>query len=166
MTRVPRGSGPRLRFTGRPLADVGVAALCAMADRRDPMELTLNDLDHVTDELRRDYFSGLMQSYLTCVFMNSEYVQHGSGKAKEKKRAEYAARVLRGYRWAVEGRAEDEARGLRCAYSGEAATHLVHRSQIPMLTGAEVLNFFPAGRWRGWRSKRSASGLARSLAGS
>ncbi|MGH6690211.1 MAG: hypothetical protein ACREF4_05980, partial [Gammaproteobacteria bacterium] len=104
------------------------------------------DLDRVTEELRRDYFAGLMQSYLTCVFMNSEYVQHGSGKAKEKKRAEYADRVLRAYCWAAEGRAEDEARGLRCAYSGDAATHLVHRSQIPMLTGAEVLNFFPAGR--------------------
>lgn len=135
-----------LRFTGHPLADVGVATLCALAGKDDPAALTLEDLDRVARDLRRDYFSGLMQSYLTCVFMNSEYVQHGSGKAKDTKRAQYADRILYGFRWTAEGRAEEGTQGLRCVYSGAPATHLVHRSQIPMLTGAEVLNFFPAGR--------------------
>lgn len=154
MKKASRATKPLLRFTGHPLADVGVATLCALAGEEDPRELAEEDLERVTRELRRDYFSGLMQSYLTCVFMNSEYVQHGSGEAKDKKRAEYAERVLRGYRWTLEGRAEEDVKefarrnppGLRCAYSGEPATHLVHRSQVPMLTGAEVLNFFPGGR--------------------
>lgn len=119
--------------------------MCAMAGKENPQELTGSDLDRVTDELQGDYFSGLMQSYLACVFMNSEYVQHGSGEAKEKKRAAYADRVLRAYRRSAQ-EAEEGAAGLRCAYSGQAATHLVHRSQVPMLTGAEVLNFFPAAR--------------------
>lgn len=134
-----------LRFTGHPLADVGVATLCAMAGRANPDAVTLEDLDRVTGELQGHYFSGSMQSYLTCVFMNSEYVQHGAGEAKAKKRSEYANRVLRAYRRSAAD-AEEEARGLRCAYSGAPATHVVHRSQVPMLTGAEVLNFFPAAR--------------------
>lgn len=131
-----------LRFTGHPLADVGIATLCAMAGREGPAALTLSDLDQMAEELRAYYFSGLMTSYLSCVFMNAEYVQPGSGKGKEKKRADYADRVLRAHRWP----AEERAQGLQCAYSREPATHLVHRSQVPLLTGEDVLNFFPAGQ--------------------
>jgi len=35
--------------------------------------------------------------------------------------------------------------GVRCVFSGEPATHLMERSQMPMLTGAGIMNFFPAG---------------------
>lgn len=131
-----------VKFTGHPLADVGVATLCALRGKNTPDALTLNDLDKVADELRNYYFSGLMTSYLSCVFMNAEYVQPGKGKGKQKKRAAYEERVLRAHRWGG-----DKGTGtLRCAYSRDPATHLVHRSQIPMLTGEDVLNFFPAGQ--------------------
>jgi len=118
-----------------------------MSGKNGPDELTLEDFDIVADELTANYFSGIMGSYLSCVFMNSEYVQPepkgAEGKKKKAKtRHEYEDRVLRAHRWT----GDETASGLRCAFSGEPATHLVHRSQIPMLTGAEVLNFFPAGR--------------------
>lgn len=136
-----------VRFTGHPLPDAGIATLCAMAGKRSPDELTIEDFDIVADELTANYFSGIMGSYLSCVFMNSEYVQpepKGSeGKQKKAKtRKEYEERVLRAHRW----RGDEAASGLRCAFSGGSATHVVHRSQIPMLTGEDVLNFFPAGR--------------------
>jgi CRISPR-associated protein Cst1 len=133
---------PLLHFTGHPLADVGVATLCAMTGKEEPEALTLEDLDEVSRELGGYYFSGVMTSYLSCVFMNAEYVQPGTGKDKQRKRADYATRVLSAHR----APADEGARQLRCAYSGEPATHLVHRSQVPMLTGEDVLNFFPAGR--------------------
>jgi CRISPR-associated protein Cst1 len=138
-----------VRFTGHPLPDAGVATLCAMSGKDGPDELTLEDFDVVADELTANYFSGIMGSYLSCVFMNSEYVQPEpkgaeGRKKKAQTRKEYEERVLRAHRW----RGEDAALGLRCAFSGEPATHLVHRSQIPMLTGEDVLNFFPAGRGR------------------
>jgi len=136
-----------VRFTGHPLPDAGVATLCAMSGKDGPDELTLEDFDVAADELTANYFSGIMGSYLSCVFMNSEYVQPEpkgaeGRKKKAQTRKEYEERVLRAHRW----RGDDAALGLRCAFSGEPATHLVHRSQIPMLTGEDVLNFFPAGR--------------------
>ena len=136
-----------VRFTGHPLPDVGIATLCAMAGKRGPDQLTVGDFDIVADELSANYFSGIMGSYLSCVFMNSEYVQpepkDAEGKRKKiQTRKEYETRVLRAHRWTVDAGAA----GLRCAFSQEPATHLVHRSQIPMLTGEGVLNFFPAGR--------------------
>jgi CRISPR-associated protein Cst1 len=128
---------PLLRFTGHPIPDVGIAAVCGLVGKSSSDELSLEDLDMVAKELAEYYFSGLMTSYLSCVFMNSEYVQ-----PKQSKRQEYAARILYAHRWP----GDDAARGLRCVYSGEPATHLVHRSQIPMLTGQDVINFYPAGR--------------------
>ena len=42
-----------LDWTGFPLADVGIAALCAMTSKRAPFELTLEDLDRAASEMRR-----------------------------------------------------------------------------------------------------------------
>lgn len=130
-----------LNWTGHALVDVGIATLCAMSGKDDPTSLTLADLDAAADEMERYYFSGALTSYLTCVFMNSEYVQPGSGPKKEVSRRRYAERVLRAHSW--EG--DDEARGRQCAFSGQPATHLIHRGQMPLLTGEGVLNFFASG---------------------
>jgi CRISPR-associated protein Cst1 len=130
-----------LNWTGHALVDVGIATLCAMSGREDPASLTPADLDAAADEMERYYFSGVLASYLTCVFMNSEYVQPGSGSKKKESRKRYADRVLRAHRWQV----DDDAAGRECAFSGEAATHVIHRGQMPLLTGEGVLNFFAAG---------------------
>jgi len=74
---------PLLDWSGRALVDVGIAALCAMSNRQDPKQLTLDDFDSAAREMERYYFSGRMNGYLTCVFMNSEYVRPGSGPAKD-----------------------------------------------------------------------------------
>src|SRR2546422_3188678 len=50
--------------------------------------------------------------------------------------------VLKAYRQAQ----PRELKGLRCVFSGEPAVAIVHRGQIPMLTGEETLNFYAAGR--------------------
>jgi CRISPR-associated protein Cst1 len=130
-----------LNWTGHALVDVGIATLCAMSGRRDPALLTLDDLDAAADEMERYYFSGVMTSYLTCVFMNSEYVQPGSGVKKEESRKRYAQRVLRAHR----AQADQEANGQMCVFSGLPATHIIHRGQMPLLTGEGVLNFFSGG---------------------
>jgi CRISPR-associated protein Cst1 len=128
-----------LNWTGHALVDVGIATLCVMSGKDDPAVLTLEDLDSAATEMERYYFSGALTSYLTCVFMNSEYVQPGSGEKKSASRKRYAERVLRAHRAST----DDEATGQICAFSGEAATHLIHRGQMPLLTGQGVLNFFP-----------------------
>jgi CRISPR-associated protein Cst1 len=130
-----------LNWTGHALVDVGIATLCVMSDKDDPTLLTPGDLDSAATEMERCYFSGALTSYLTCVFMNSEYVQPGSGAKKDESRKRYADRVLRAHR----ASADDEAKGQVCVFSGEEATHVIHRGQMPLLTGEGVLNFFAAG---------------------
>jgi CRISPR-associated protein Cst1 len=113
-----------------------------MANRAGPELLTLEDLDAAAEEMEKYYFSGLLTSYLTCVFMNSEYVQPGSGESKESTRKAYSRRVLFAHR----SPSDIGTAGLTCSFSSTPATHLVHRGQIPLLTGEDVLNFYPAGR--------------------
>jgi CRISPR-associated protein Cst1 len=132
---------PILDWVGNPLVDVGLATLCAMTNRPSPGDLTREDLDKAAAEMEEYYFSGLLMSYLSCVFMNSEYVQPGSGQKKEQSREAYAKRVLFGHRSSP----DPGASGLICAFSDQPATHLIHRGQMPLLTGEDVLNFYPSG---------------------
>ena len=130
-----------MNWTGHVLVDVGIAAVCAMTGKDGPTQLTLEDLDVAADEMERYYFSGALTSYLTCVFMNSEYVQPGSGAKKAETRKRYAERILRAHR----AKPEESAKTEVCAFSGLPATHRIHRGQMPLLTGEDVLNFFPGG---------------------
>lgn len=130
-----------LDWTGSPLVDVGIATLCAMSGKAGPADLNLGDLDAAAAEMDDYYFSGLLMSYLTCVFMNSEYVQPGTGDNKEQSRRAYSRRVLYAHR----SESDPGTAGLICAFSGRPATHLIHRGQMPLLTGADVLNFYPSG---------------------
>ena len=128
-----------LDWTGHALVDVGIATLCAMAGKSDPHSLTLDDLDSAASEMQKHYFGGSLGSYLTCVFMNSEYVQPETGANKAATRQQYAERVLFGHRRPADAESKDRF----CAFSGLPATTRIHRGQMPMLTGEDVLNFFP-----------------------
>lgn len=129
---------PLLKWTGHPLADVGVATLCAMVGKNDPEELTLEDLDAAGDEIKKAYTDSVFVAYLSCVFPNSAYVNPTmKGESREKS----MIRLLSPHR----APADDGLEGVTCVFSNEPATHLLERSQMPMLTGAGVLNFFPAG---------------------
>lgn len=130
-------NSPLLDWTGHPLVDVGIATLCAMANKNDPKDLTLDDLDRAADEMAEYYFSGLMTSYNACVFTMNAY-DNATSSLKTKK--EYENRVLRAHRSAGDAKAK----GLTCPFSGKPATHLIERRQMPMLTGENVLNFFPS----------------------
>jgi len=129
---------PLLRWTGHPLADVGVATLCAMAGKRAPEELTLEDLDDIGTELKSAYTDSVFVAYLSCVFPNSAYVNPTMKGASREKAMQ---RLLFPHR----SSGDEGLEGVTCIFSGESATHLLERSQMPMLTGAGVMNFFPAG---------------------
>src|ERR1039458_3389440 len=103
-------------WTGHALVDVGIAAVCAMTGKEDPTRLTLEDLDAAADEMERYYFSGALTSYLTCVFMNSEYVQPGAGAKKTETRKRYADRVLRAHRSKPEEQADRKSTRLNSSH--------------------------------------------------
>uniref|UniRef100_A0A7C4QT91 Type I-B CRISPR-associated protein Cas8b1/Cst1 n=1 Tax=Schlesneria paludicola TaxID=360056 RepID=A0A7C4QT91_9PLAN len=131
---------PLLNWTGHPLADVGVATLCAMAGKDDPRDLTIEDLDAAGEELRAAYTDPVFTAYLSCVFtLNSPYT---NPTISELNRVSAINRLVSPHRV----QPDEGAAHLQCVFSGKAATHLLDRAQMPMLTGAGVLNFFPAGR--------------------
>lgn len=133
-------TAPLLKWTGHPLADVGVATLCAMARKNEPEALTAEDLDKAGRELSEAYTDPIFMSYLSCVFtMNAPYTNPTTGAESRKASLK---RLLSPHR----SQPDEAARGLRCVFSGDPATHMMERSQMPMLTGAGVMNFYPAGR--------------------
>jgi len=126
-----------LRWTGHPLVDVGIATLCAMAQVSSPDDLTLENLDQAAEEMACYYFNGSMGAYLTCVFPNAGYV---NATMTKEKRDEYKQRILYAHR----SKPDAKTSGKNCAFSGESATHLIDRAQLPLSTGAGILNFYPA----------------------
>ena len=67
---IDAGVNGTMKWTSHPLVDVGIATLCAMANRSRPEDSDADDLNAATEELAEVYFSGIMVSYLTCVFMS------------------------------------------------------------------------------------------------
>jgi len=128
-----------LKYTGHPLMDVGVATVAALSGKGRPEDLVEDDLDQVGEYLLTQYMSGVLTPYLSCVFtMNAAYTQPSWDKDRRRREAR---EVLFAHRQQPDAAVA----GLRCAFSGEPATRLVHRQHVPMLTGENVLNFFPAG---------------------
>lgn len=125
-----------LRFTGHALVDVGLAGLCAFRKRARPADLTMEDLDEAAAFLEEHYYGGALNAYLSCVFMNSSFVQPNEGE--DKKRA-----FIRQYLQAHRAEPHPAVAGLRCAFSGEAATSPLVRTHLPMFSGEGVMNFRP-----------------------
>lgn len=126
-------------WTGHALADVGIASLLAMRGKSRPEDLDSDDLEACAAQMEGIYFSGVIGNYLTCVFPNSEYVQPGSGAAKDEKRRQYAREVIYAFQ------ATKQLEGATCVFSGNPATHKINRVHMPLITGKDVLNFFPNG---------------------
>jgi len=137
-----------LKYTGHPLVDVGMATIAAFVGKRDLSSITEADLDRVADFMARQYVIDPLKSFLTVAFPNSGFTNPAFSKTPEK-REEYAERVLRGYKRDVPRLAE------RCVFTGEPAIGIAlseklppgraFRQHIPLLTGEEVINFFPGG---------------------
>ncbi len=127
-----------LYYTGHPIADVGVAAICALCRKHNPEDLTKDDLREVSGFIEREYFSGKLLSYLSCVFPNSAYVNPTVGDAKKR---DYKREIL----LAFDQEPDPNVAKFRCVYSGEPAAKLANRQHVPLITGEKVLNFFPAG---------------------
>lgn len=128
-----------LKFTGHPLVDVGVAGVCAFTAKNWPEDVTLDDLDLVSDFLIEKYYSRALGTYLSCVFMNASFVQPNESKAKSK---EFQDKILRAHR------AEPDARvkGMSCVFAGLPATAALVRTHLPLFSGEEIVNFRPAGQ--------------------
>lgn len=136
-----------LKYTGHPLVDVGAATIVAFV-RKPLASITETDLDKLADFIAKQYVVDPLKSFLNVAFPNSGFTQPAFEKTPQK-RAEYAKRVLRGYR------ADTSRLGERCVFTGEPAIATAFsdklpagrafRQHVPMLTGEGVINFHPWG---------------------
>ncbi|MDH7597834.1 MAG: type I-B CRISPR-associated protein Cas8b1/Cst1 [Methanothrix sp.] len=137
-----------LSYTGHPLVDVGIATIAAFVKKRDPASLTETDLDKVADFMARQYVVDPLKTFLTVAFPNSGFTQPAFNK-KPEKRDEYAKRVLYGYK------ADTPKLKESCVFTGKPAVGVAFsdklppgrafRQHIPLITGENVINFFPWG---------------------
>lgn len=127
-----------LHFTGHALVDVGLAGLCALAGRKEPEHLSAEDLDAAADLMERHYYGGALGPYLSCVFMNSSFVQPKEGADKK---AAFIAQYLRAHRVGP----HPSVAGRRCVFSGEPAISPLVRTHFPLFSGEGVMNFRPGG---------------------
>lgn len=131
-------SAAGLRWTGHALIDVGVAGVCVFTERKHPEDVTLEDLDRVSEFLVDAYYQDKLGTYLTCVFMNSSFVQPNE---KAPKRKEFIEHYLKAHR----ATPAPEVVGRKCAFSGLPATSPLVRTHLPMFSGEGVVNFRPDG---------------------
>jgi hypothetical protein len=100
--------------------------------------LTLEDLDAAAALMEQHYYGGTLGTYLSCVFMNSSFVQPNESAAKTQS---FVSQYLRAHRAAP----HSDVTGLRCVFSGEPATSPLVRTHLPMFSGEGVMNFRPDG---------------------
>ncbi len=125
-----------MKYTGHPFIDVGAATITAFVDKRDPSRLTSADLDQVVKYIERNYTRPpLIGFFQGAVFPNSGYCNPGI----KGKRADYYGWVLHAYRGASSAEAEP------CVACGNPSVQRIARDYFPLLTGRDVINFFPWG---------------------
>ncbi len=151
----------KLRYTGHPFVDVGVAAITAYAEKTAPEEVTSEDLERVADFIERSYVRPPLRGHLTMAFTsNAWFIQDAYNpekpglsaeerQARQKTRKEWADRHLR--QWQVEATSEAE----RCVFTGDPAVATTlsgklpeghaGRAQVPLLQGDDSINFFAYG---------------------
>ena len=127
-----------LRWTGHALVDVGMAGVCAYAQRQRPEDLTLEDLDRVSTFMVDTYYQAKLGTYLSCVFMNASFVQPNESAAKRK---QFIERYCRAHR----AEPDPQVAASRCAFSGLPATSPLVRTHLPLFSAENIVNFRPAG---------------------
>jgi CRISPR-associated protein Cst1 len=142
-----------LRFCGHPFVDIGVATITAFAQKENPEDLALEDLERMANYLEEIYLHPALVSFLSIIFtMNAGYTQPGFSKSPEKRKL-YATKVLKAFLPAFPRLEErDMFLGLPVAAisfdadeEGKLPPGRTYRQHIPLTTGEAVINFFPYG---------------------
>lgn len=136
-----------LSYTGHPMFDVGVATITAFARKKNPAALTPADLNAMADFIEREYQREPLKSFLCVAFTKNAWFNQPAFEKQPEKRKDYARRLLRSLGVGSSGE--------RCVFTGDPATGVAfsdelppgraYRQHIPLLTGENVINFYPWG---------------------
>lgn len=125
-----------LRWTGHPLVDAGVAALTVFADKRDPAQVTDEDIRKYAKFAEDYYLSGDLSKTVDVLFTRNSFL-NPSFKL-EQKRQRIREAIL-----AFETKPLDDPSP--CTFCGRPAARVLHRDDVPMLAGRSTVNFYPGG---------------------
>jgi CRISPR-associated protein Cst1 len=151
-----------LQYTGHPFVDVGIAAITAYAQKRDPTEVTQEDLEKISAYIEQNYTRPPLRGYLTMAFTsNAWFIQDAynpdkPGLSSEQRTArantrnDWASRHVR--QWQdTRTKSETEV----CIFTGQPAVATTlsgklpesraGRAQVPLLQGDDAINFFAYG---------------------
>lgn len=142
-----------LKYCGHPFVDIGVATITAFAQKETPEDLKLGDLDQMASYLEKIYLHPSLVSLLSIIFtMNAGYTQPGFSKSPERRKL-YATKVLKAFS-PDSPRLEERdiflgfpiaAISFDADEEGKLPPGRTYRQHIPLITGEEVINFFPYG---------------------
>jgi CRISPR-associated protein Cst1 len=139
-----------LKWRSHPLIDFGIATITAFSEHESPEEVTYGDLKKFAKYAEDAYFSAALSGYLTVLFTAN--FMNPSCK-DEIKRKRFLSEILNSF---LVKPKQDAA---KCTYCGRPSVPLpklkegvlplerADRKFVPMITGEEVVNFFPHGRW-------------------
>ncbi len=139
-----------IEYTGHPLYDVGVATMTAFVDKDNPQDLTEADLDEIAEYLIYEYTHQPLKSFATVPFGGGAYFTQPAYKGKPTE-IEGTQKILKAYK------AETPTLAEQCVFTGKAAVAIqldekgvlpigrAARSNIPLITGADIINFHPYG---------------------
>jgi CRISPR-associated protein Cst1 len=139
-----------LRYTGHPYIDIGVATITAFAGKKKPEQLSVKNLEAIADYMATNYMINPLRSFLTVAFLNSGFTQFAYFEQPDKQQL-YAERVLRSFRSEVPNTGERDIfldspiPAISFDVKGQLAHGRAFRQHIPLLTGEDVINFFPHG---------------------
>lgn len=131
----------RMRLTGHPFIDIGLATLAALAGVRTIEALSQSDLQHDAERLTYWYSShNGARNYISTVFTNSHFTQPSMS---QEQREAYADRYL--FAFSRDHAAADGEE--RCVFFQElAAVERAYRQHVPLLNGERISNFSGMGR--------------------
>ncbi len=145
-----RQKGGLLRFTGHPFFDIGAATIAAFNEKPDIYSITEADLKKVADYIEREYQMEPLKSFLGVAFTTNAWFNQPAFNKHPEKRKEYSNRLLRSYHQDIPKSSD------RCVFTGRLAIAVAFsdklpdgrafRQHIPLLTGENVINFYPWGK--------------------
>lgn len=129
-----------IRYTGHPFIDVGIGATLAIVGKKQPHELTPDDLHNVAEQLLLLYTERpSVQNFVVTMFPNATFVQ---SKAQLEAKQGYGRRMLFAFASDQLAQEGDET----CAYFPYLKPFMrAKRQHIPLLTSEDTTNFSPRG---------------------
>jgi CRISPR-associated protein Cst1 len=139
-----------IQYSGHPYIDIGIAATLAFVDKQNPEDLTEADLEQVARYMTENYTVKPLRSFLTVVFPNSGFTQPAFFSEPDKQKT-YSDRVLFSFRSEtpitenLDSFFGSPIPAVPYDVYGTLTQGRAFRQHIPLLTGEDVINFFPNG---------------------